>query len=307
MCTHTRTDVCEGYHTCLECGLVLGPNITPMIQAYGHRAMGPRRQHYTRMSRWKNLLSRVQGKSCGKLEEAVVKHLKAENPKSVEELYIIMKRYRENKRPKPYESAAVLWTHCSGEMTTVLQFFEEKMLRYMFTMFESRLERDGYSKKPPYPFVLRMFLQEPVLRIEPDRVQSLLRFLPLMCCKWRLRYYQKQYSHVRRVFSKDKSSNLSLKNDVARSPWNRRLLCDKRWEGGAEAADEISRGRVQTVETLLPERIRRRHANVLPPKNRKPEVPEGGAGNPRDIWKTKAIQELLGHAQKWQDARRPVR
>ena len=303
MCQHTRTDVSEGHHTCIDCGHVLGPELTPTIQSYGHRALGPRRQHYTRMSRWKKVLSRVQGKSCGILEKALVDHLKSERPASVGECYIILKKYKHNKRPKPYESMAVLWMLCSKIRPPVLQFFEERMLLHMFTLFEFRLEQDGYSKRPPYPFLLRKFLQEPVLRMDPARVQCYLKFLPLMQCKWRLRYYQKQYDHVRRVFSGENNMTRVRKNDVEGSPRSRGVLCHAGREDCEAVADQIQRGRVQTIEAVLPTRIRRRHCNTLPPKKREAVVLQNSGAHSLDVWQTPAIVGLLACAQKWQGAR----
>ena len=103
------------------------------------------------------------------------------------------------------------------------------MLVYLFQQYDAQARSDGYSKMPPYAFLMRAFLEEPVMRMNHGSLANIVRFLPLMRCKWRLKYYAEQYSHVRRVFDAENKPNVTV-NDAgaSRPPW---ILRDQRWGG----------------------------------------------------------------------------
>ena len=81
------------------------------------------------------------------------------------------------------------------------------MLVYLFQQYDSQARSDGYSKTPPYAFLMRAFLEEPVMQMERGRLAKVVRFLPLMRCNWRLKYYTEQYSNVRRVYDLEKKNH----------------------------------------------------------------------------------------------------
>ncbi len=189
MCTHTIV-IEDGQNTCIRCGSVLGQHLTPRSMSYNH-PMGPPRASYSRNSRFRKLLLRIQGRTGYAIEASLIEHVQKKRPTSVEELFIVMKRWCGNERPKPYESLPLIWYYCSAERPVSLEFWEEKLLMHMFYLYDCRSRDDKYSKSPPYSFLMRCFLEEPVLRIESVRLKKITRFLPLIQCKWRLRYYLK--------------------------------------------------------------------------------------------------------------------
>ena len=109
----------------------------------------------------------------------------------MEELFLVVKRWVGNTKPKPYESLPSVWYYCSSERPVTFAFWEERLLTYMFQLYDCQSRDDGFTKSPPYAFLLRCFLEEPVLRMEKARLDRVTRFLPLMKCKWRLAYYIK--------------------------------------------------------------------------------------------------------------------
>ena len=166
----------------------------------------------------------------------------------------------------------------------------------MFNQYDCRTRDDGYTKTAPYPFLIRSFLSEKVMMFDQKRMARILRFLPLMKCRWRLKYYTEQYSWCRRVFD-GKKNELIRNNDVAGNSRSRGILCEKKRESFTPNALEVPHKRVQVAEAILWKKGRRRDSHAVHNK-RKTTLPKSVPVDSRDIWQTEAIQQLLGYAQK---------
>ncbi len=287
MCEHKNQVIEDGQHVCIMCGSVLGPHLSPTITSFNH-PYGPARPCYSRSSRFRKIMLRIQGRTGHAIEEALMIHVYTMKPKSVEELFLVMKRWTGNTKPKPYESLPSIWYYCSAERPVPLEFWEERMLMFMFNLYDCRARDDGYSKTPPYAFLLRSFLEEDVMRLERARLQRITRFLPFMKCKWRLKYYLKQYAHVRRVFDQQKSSSHKRNTDEA-DRGSRGILCQQAGHGVTASEEQIQKTRVETTESLLRQKRRGGLSDTVQSRNRKTDLSQSGPTGVGDIWKTEAI------------------
>ena len=296
MCKHHEI-IENGHRVCTSCAAVLGVHLTPTITSFNHPS-GPARAVYSRTTRFRKLILKIQGRTAHEIEPELIEHMMQKRPKSVDELLLVIKRWPDNTKPKPYESASTLWYYCSGDKPVVLEFWEEKLLICMFNQYDCRTRDDGYTKTPPYPFLIRCFLEEKILMFDKERFARIVRFIPLMKCKWRLRYYSAQYAHVRRVFD-DEIKNPRCINDVLARNKSYRILCKTRRNSCPTNAIKVSHKRVQKTETLLWKKGRRRDSNSIR-RERKATLQKSVSVDSRNIWETEAIKQLLGHARKWQ-------
>ena len=272
---------------CTSCATVLGVHLTPRITSFNHPT-GPTRASYSRTTRFRKLISKIQGRTAHEIEPELIEHIMQKRPRSVEELLLVIKRWPDNTKPKPYESASTLWYYCSGERPVVLEFWEEKLLVCMFNQYDCRTRDDGYSKTPPYPFLIRCFLEEKVMMFDKDRLARIARFIPLMKCKWRIKYYTEQYAHVRRVFDDAKKISRCINND-ARDSESSRILCETGRDSCPAIAIQVQDKRVQGTEAILWKKGRRRNSHVIR-RERKAALSKSVPVDPRDIWETEAIK-----------------
>lgn len=236
---------------CISCATVLGVHLTPRITSFNHPT-GPARAIYSRTNRFRKLILKIQGRTAHEIEPELIEYIMHKRPKSVEELLLVIKRWPHNTKPKPYESASTLWYYCSGERPIVLEFWEEKLLIFMFNQYDCQTRDDGYTKTPPYPFLIRCFLEEKMMMFDKTRMDRVARFIPLIKCKWRIKYYTEQYANVRRVFDDAKKKTRCINNDVLeRSSESPRILCEEERDGCPAPALEIQKTRVQTTEAIL--------------------------------------------------------
>ena len=281
MCKHQEI-IDGGMRVCTVCASVLGVHLTPRITTFNHPT-GPPRASYSRTSRFRKLILKIQGRTAHEIEPELIEHIMQKRPRSVEELLLVIKRWPDNTKPKPYESASTLWYYCSGERPVVLEFWEEKLLICMFNQYDCRTRDDGYSKTPPYPFLIRCFLEENVMMFDKDRLARIVRFIPMMKCKWRIKYYTEQYAHVRRVFDDAKKNPRCINNDVARNPQSSRILRETGRFGFPANAIKVQDTRVQDTETILWKKGRRRNTNTVRCE-RKAALSKGIPVDSRDIW-----------------------
>ena len=249
------------------------------------------RQRYSRVNRFRKLLQRLQGRTGYQIEADLIYHLQVKKPQSVEELFLVLKRWTGNTRPKPYESIPSLWYFCSGERPVSLEYWEEQMLFFMFRVYDIQTHKDGYTKMPPYSFLLRCFIEESVMRIDNERLQRITRFLPIMQCKWRKKYYIQQYAHVRRVFV---TQCLNVEGNSS-SPG---IPCQQSRTRCAETQEQDSDKRVQVTESILQQKGRRRKRDNVQQKHREALLQKTGTTGARNIWETEAIKNLLGSARE---------
>jgi len=296
----------DGYNVCTMCGNQKGQALSPAITSFSH-PYGPARPCYSRTSRFKKLLNRIQGRTGYTIEASLIKHVHQLKPESVEELFLVLKQWTANTKPKPYESIPAIWYYCSAERPVSLAFWEERMLVYMFNLYDCRCRDDKYTKTPPYSFLLKAFLEEPVMRVGRERLLRITRFLPLMRCKWRLKYYLQQYAHVRRVFDDEKKC-IAITNTVknASYPGSRWLPCEQVGGSGTKAEVAIQKARVEKIETILRQKGRRRRSNTVRQGNGEKNLPESCVAGTGDIWETEAVKQLLGHALRWEREKRQI-
>ena len=281
MCKHQEI-IDGGMRICTACASVLGVHLTPRTTSFNHPT-GPPRASYSRTTRFRKLILKIQGRTAHEIEPELIEHIMQKRPRSVEELLLVIKRWPDNTKPKPYESASTLWYYCSGERPVVLEFWEEKLLICMFNQYDCRTRDDGYSKTPPYPFLIRCFLEEKVMMFDKDRLARIVRFIPMMKCKWRIKYYTEQYAHVRRVFDDEKKNPRCINNDVARNPQSSRLLRETGRFGCPPNAIKVQDTRVQGTEALLWKKGRRRNINAVRCE-RKATLSKGIPVDSLDIW-----------------------
>ena len=139
---------------------------------------------------------------------------------------------------------------------------------------------------------------------DKKRLARITRFIPLLKCKWRIKYYTEQYAHVRRVFDDAKKKICYLNNDVLARNETPGILCKEEWSSCSKNAVKIQNKRVQGTEAILWKKGGRRNSHAVRHKRKAP-LPKSVPVDPRDIWQTEAIIQLLGHARKWGCSRRP--
>ena len=84
MCEHKKQVIEDGQHVCIMCGSVLGAHLSPTITSFSH-PYGPSRPCYSRSSRFRKIMLRIQGRTGHAIEEALMTHVYTMKPKSVEE------------------------------------------------------------------------------------------------------------------------------------------------------------------------------------------------------------------------------
>ena len=129
------------------------------------------------------------------------------------------------------------------------------------------------------------------MKIDKERLLKMTRFLPLMHCKRRKKYYMRQYAHVRRIF-------VTQCLNVERNKVASGILRQQAGTCCEEAEKQRSDTRVQATEAILQQKGRRRQRNRVRQKYGEKVVQEDSSASPGDIWETETIKNLLGCAFK---------